>query len=341
MNTFWQQLAKPIVALAPMEEVTDTVFREIVMSRMQPGNLHILYTEFVNTDGMCHPVGREKVIHRLQINDSERELLKKNNVKIVAQIWGAKPEKYAEAVKIICDEMDYDGIDINMGCPVPKIIKQGSCSKLITNPSLASEIIQATKEASSIPVSVKTRIGFKEVQTEEWISHLLQHDLPAILIHGRTQKMMSEGLADWNEIAKAVKLRDESGKQTVIIGNGDVKSREEFNDKREEFGVDGVMIGRGIFHNPWLFMNDGFEPEIDERIQMLWDHASLFKKTWGDNKNFNQLRRFFKIYASNFSDASPLRSALMQSRDLEHVRELLIEWGTTLPDILNDQATSK
>ena len=335
MNTFWQQIEKPIVALAPMEEVTDTVFREIVLSRMAPGNLHILYTEFANTDGLCHPIGRDKVIHRLQINDTERELLRKNKVKIVAQIWGAKPEKYAETAKMICEEMDYDGIDINMGCPVPKIIKQGSCSKLITNPSLASEIIQATQENSTIPVSVKTRIGFKEVETEKWISHLLQHNLPAVLIHGRTQKMMSEGLADWNEIAKAVKLRDTINKDTVIIGNGDVKFVDEFTQKREEFGVDGVMIGRGIFHNPWLFMENGFEPTVDERIQMLWDHATLFKKTWGKSKNFNQLRRFFKIYASNFSDASPLRSALMQSTGLENVREILLEWGTTLPEIVN------
>ncbi len=335
MNTFWQQIEKPIVSLAPMEEVTDTVFREIVLSRMKPGNLHILYTEFANTDGLCHPVGREKVIHRLQINDTERKLLKKNNVKIVAQIWGAKPEKYAETAKMICEEMDYDGIDINMGCPVPKIIKQGSCSKLITNPSLASEIIKATQENSTIPVSVKTRIGYKEVETEKWISHLLQHNLPAVLIHGRTQKMMSEGLADWNEIAKAVKLRDAINKDTVIIGNGDIKRADEFAEKREEFGVDGVMIGRGIFHNPWLFMENGFEPSVDERLQMLWDHATLFKKTWGGTKNFNQMRRFFKIYASNFADASPLRAALTQARDLDHVRELLMEWGSTLPDLVN------
>jgi len=339
MKSFWQQIEKPIVSLAPMEEVTDTVFREIVLSRMKPGNLHILYTEFVNTDGLCHPVGREKVIHRLQINDSERELLRKNNVKIVAQIWGSKPEKYSEAVKLICDEMDYDGIDINMGCPVPKIVKQGSCSRLITNPTLASEIIYATKEASKVPVSVKTRIGYSEIQTEEWISHLLTHDLPAILIHGRTQKMMSEGLADWSEIAKAVKLRDETGKETVIIGNGDIKTQEEFSQKQEEFGVDGVMIGRGIFHNPWLFMHRDFEPDVDERIRMLWEHASLFEKTWGKSKNFHQLRRFFKIYISNFPDASPLRSALTQSSDLNEVKKLLLEWGTTLPEILEYEST--
>ena len=327
MNCFWHNIPGPLIALAPMEEVTDTVFRELAMSRMAPSCLHILYTEFVSTDGLCHPVGRDKVIHRLQINDSERELLKKNNVKIVAQIWGSKPEKYSEAVKMICNEMEYDGIDINMGCPVPKIIKQGSCSKLITNPTLAAEIVQATKEASSIPVSVKTRIGFNEPQTEEWISHLLEQDVPAILIHGRTQKMMSNGLADWKEIGKAAKLRDEMGKDTVIIGNGDVSSLEDGKAKCEKHNLDGYMIGRGIFHNPWIFSPETVDPPMEVRLKMMWDHVSMFENTWGKNKNFKQLRRFFKIYASNFKDAAVLRNALTQSRDIEHVREILSEFG--------------
>ena len=334
MSTFWQQIEKPLISLAPMEEVTDTVFREIVLSQTTPGNLHVVYTEFANTDGLCHPVGREKVIHRLQVSESEIKLLKAKNVKLVAQIWGSKPEKYAETCKLISEEMPYfDGIDINMGCPVPKIVKQGSCSKLITNPTLASEIITACQENSKVPVSVKTRIGFKEIVTEEWIGHLLEHDLPAILIHGRTQAMMSEGFADWNEISKGATLRDEKGKtDTLIIGNGDIKSIQESNEKCEEYKIDGVMIGRGIFHNPWLFSPHREEPSQNEKLQLLWDHASLFNKTWGDTKNFRQLRRFFKIYVSNFKDAAVLRSALMESRDLNHVREILNKWGFTPQD---------
>ncbi|MCM8534348.1 MAG: tRNA-dihydrouridine synthase [Lentisphaeraceae bacterium] len=327
MTNFWQQTDKPLMALAPMEEVTDTVFREIVLSQTVPGNLHVVYTEFANTDGLCHPIGKEKVIHRLQVNPSERKLLKEKNVKLVAQIWGSKPEKYAETCKMICEEMDYDGIDINMGCPVPKIVKQGSCSKLITTPTLASEIIHACQENSNIPVSVKTRIGFKEVITEEWIGHLLDHNLPAVLIHGRTQSMMSEGLADWNEIAKGGILRDAKNKKTAIIGNGDVKSIAESEEKCETHNIDGVMIGRGIFHNPWLFTPEREEPTQAEKLQLLWDHASLFDKTWGDTKNFRQLRRFFKIYASNFKDAGVLRAALMESRDLAHVKDIFKEWG--------------
>lgn len=327
MSTFWQQIDKPLISLAPMEEVTDTVFREIVLTQTVPGNLHVVYSEFANTDGLCHPIGREKVIHRLQVSDSERKLLKEKNVKLVAQIWGSKPEKYAETVKMICEEMDFDGIDINMGCPVPKIVKQGSCSKLITNPTLAAEIIQACQENSNIPVSVKTRIGFKEIVTEKWISHLLDQNLPAILIHGRTQAKMSEGLACWDEIAKGAKLRNDKGKDTVIIGNGDIKSIEESHQKCTDYGIDGVMIGRGIFHNPWLFSPDRQAPSQEEKLQLLWDHVSLFHKTWGDSKNFRQLRRFFKIYVNDFKDASVLRNALMETNTIDDVKAIFDRWG--------------
>jgi nifR3 family TIM-barrel protein len=330
MKDFWQDIPKPMIALAPMEEVTDTVFREIAMSLSTPGGLHILYSEFANTDGLCHPIGREKVIHRLKINDSEKKLLKKKNIKVVAQIWGAKPEKYFETTKMICEEMEFDGIDINMGCPVPKIIKQGSCSKLITNPPLAAEIIQATKEAANIPVSVKTRIGYNVPETEAWISHILEQDVSAVLIHGRTQKMMSNGSADWSEIAKAAKLRDELKKDTVIIGNGDINSLEEGRQKCEEHDLDGFMVGRGIFHNPWMFSEGIDAPTMEDRLQMLWDHALLFEETWGREKNFKQMRRFFKIYASNFKDSSFLRNALTQADDLEHVKSILNEWGFSI-----------
>lgn len=334
MTNFWQEYDKPLISLAPMEEVTDTVFREIVLSQATPANLHVVYTEFANTDGLCHPIGRDKVIHRLQCSKNEQRLLKEKNVKLVAQIWGSKPEKYAETCKMISEEMPYfDGIDINMGCPVPKIVKQGSCSRLITNPSLATEIIRACQENSKVPVSVKTRIGYKEIVTKEWIGHLLDHDLPAVLIHGRIQAQMSEGLADWNEIAKGAVLRDTKGKNdTVIIGNGDIKSIAESHQKCEDYKIDGVMIGRGIFHDPWIFAPDRQEPTQEERLQLLWDHASLFQKTWADTKNFRQLRRFFKIYASNFKDAGVLRGALMESRDLDHVREIFDKWGFTPED---------
>ncbi|MDZ7777491.1 MAG: tRNA-dihydrouridine synthase family protein [Bacteroidales bacterium] len=158
-KNFWKTLSRPVMLLAPMEDVTDTAFRELVMRISNPEHLDVLFTEFTSTDGFCHEVGRENVIKRFKISDSERHWLDKTNTKIVAQIWGTDPEKFYRSAKHITGEMDFDGIDINMGCPVKKIVKNGGCSALINTPELAKEIILATKEGTNLPVSVKTRTG--------------------------------------------------------------------------------------------------------------------------------------------------------------------------------------
>ncbi len=323
MDNFWHKLKKPVFTLAPMEDVTDTVFREVVLSVSDPGCLQVLFSEFTSTDGLCHEVGGPKVRHRLQINPTERELLRKTGVKIVAQIWGSNPEKFREAARLICEEGEFDGIDINMGCPVRKIVKQGACSALIGQPELAKEIIRATQEASDIPVSVKTRIGLKEIITEEWISHLLETEPVLITIHGRIQKQQSEGEANWEEVVKAVKLRDRLGAKTLIHGNGDVMSYEDGLKRVEETGVEGVMIGRGIFGNPWFFNREVQEKSPEERLRLLWKHASLYTHTWQDEKHFNILKRFFKIYTSGFPGAAHLRAELMETHGLEDVRRVL------------------
>lgn len=324
-NNFWKDLKKPVFTLAPMEDVTDTVFREIVMSVSNPEYLNVLFSEFTSTDGLCHEIGGPRVKHRLQIIDSERALLKKNNVKIVAQIWGTKPDKFYEATKLICKDGEFDGIDINMGCPVKKIVKQGGCSALINQPELAQEIIHATQEASNIPVSVKTRIGIKEAITENWISNLLETKPAVITIHGRTQKQQSDGLADWNEVKKAIPLRDQISPETLIHGNGDVYSIEEGLQKVNELGVDGVMIGRGIFHNPWFFNKSVTDKTPEERLNLLWKHAKLFTQTWENYKNFAILKRFFKIYTSDFYGAANIRASLMETNSLDDVRNILEE----------------
>jgi len=322
-DNFWQNLKKPVFTLAPMEDVTDTVFREIVLSVSNPGYLNVLFSEFMSTDGFCHEVGRPKVSHRLLVNESERKLLKEKNVKIVAQIWGKDPEKFFKATKAICEEYDFDGIDINMGCPVKKIVKQGGCSALIGMPELAKEIVLATKEASDIPVSVKTRIGLSKVVTEEWINHLLDTNPAVITVHGRIQKQQSEGEADWNEVAKAVKLRDERGSDTLIHGNGDVMSIEDGLQRAEKYGVEGIMIGRGIFHNPWFFNPEQTEKTPEERLALLWKHTSLFVKTWGEGKHFAILKRFFKIYTTGFYGAAQIRAKLMECSSLDDVGKVL------------------
>lgn len=319
MTNFWHHIQTPNFSLAPMEDVTDTAFREVILQTAETGKLHLLFSEFTSVEGLCHEIGHDKVKHRLHINESEKGLLKEKNVKLIAQIWGKDPEKYYKAAQFIAKETDFDGIDINMGCPVKNVVKNGCCSALITQPELAKEIILATKEATNLPLSVKTRIGFKQIVTESWISHLLQLPIDALTIHGRIQKQMSEGVADWNEIAKAVKLRDELAPQIKIIGNGDVESYQEGLDKCETYGVDGVMIGRGIFKNPWFFHPGMKDVSVDDKLNLLKEHTRLFEATWGRSKNFAILRRFFKIYTHGFREASTLRNDLMTTANADDV----------------------
>ncbi|WP_372798466.1 tRNA dihydrouridine synthase, partial [Pontiella sp.] len=288
-----------------------------------PSAIHVMMTEFVSTDGLVHPKARKRVIHRLRVTDEERKLLKKKNVKIVAQIWGNTPENYQQVIREIASEMEFDGIDINMGCPVPKVVRRGCCSGLIGNPSLAQDIIHAAKEASNLPVSVKTRIGLKTVQTEEWMNQVLDTEPAALTIHGRTQKQMSDGLADWSEIAKAVTLRDARGLDLPILGNGDVQSLEEARAKCEAFNLDGAMIGRGIFNNPWLFMEEQRERTREEKLEMLWKHTELFDRVWQGSKNFHILRRYYSIYSKGFPGAAELRAKLMQTECIADVERLL------------------
>jgi len=324
---FWQNLKKPITALAPMEEVTDTVFRQIVMSCGSPS---VFFTEFTSCEGV-QSVGQARVIHRLKYSEIERP--------IVAQVWGITPEDYRKTAKLVL-ELGFDGIDINMGCPVKKVIKQGACSALIKNPNLAKEIIMAVKEGSegNIPVSVKTRIGFSKIETREWCGFLLQEcDLEALTIHGRTVKEESGVPCHWDEIAKVVEIRNELGSSTVILGNGDVQSLGGIEEKVSQYGVDGVMVGRGIFKNPWLFNTDvstnseGFQyfvsagVEIDKKlkIQTLLKHLYLWRETWKEEKPFPPLKKFFKIYLHQFPGAGELRAKLMELQKIEETIEFL------------------
>ena len=319
MNNFWIDFKQPIFSLAPMEDVTDTVFREIIMGMSTPGNLNIVFTEFTSVEGMNHPVGRNRVSERLIVNESEREILKKSNTKLVAQIWGRNPEVYAKIAQYITENYQFDGLDINMGCPVKKVFKTGACSALIGEPNLAKEIILATKEATHLPVSVKTRTGIKQHQTEEWISELLEVEPAAIILHGRTQRMQSEGDASWEEIAKAVQLKYKLNPHIPFHGNGDVFSYEKGLQRIKETGVDGVMIGRGIFQNPWFFDPAKQEITKEDRIEKLLQHTRLFEQTWSGKKNFNILKRFYKIYLNSFPGAAKLRADLMEVKNYEEV----------------------
>lgn len=312
----WNRLHKPIMALAPLDDVTDVVFRQIVVEAGKPD---VFFTEFTNCDALCSP-GREMHGKRLLYTEEQRP--------IIAQIWGSKPENFYEAAKLLV-EKGFDGIDINMGCPDKKVLKAGLCAGLIENHALAKEIIEAVKEgASHLPISVKTRLGIRKPVVEEWIGFLLEQNLDAIIIHGRTVKEVSNVPANWEEIAKGVRLRDESKKETLIIGNGDVFSRTQALDYVDRYGVDGVMIGRGIFKDLWLFHPEksAKDMSVQERLAMFLRHIDLWKETWADTKNFPIIKKFVKIYVHDFDGAAELRNEVMGSESLEEMEEVMKKW---------------
>ncbi len=317
MDSFWRTLGRPIKVLAPMEDVTDTVFRRVVARCGRPD---VFYTEFTNTDGLCSP-GREAVIHRLQFTEEERP--------IVAQIWGNNPEHYLRSARELA-ALGFDGIDINMGCPVKKIVKNGSCSALIENKPLARELIQAAKEgAGMLPVSVKTRLGFHDLRTEEWTGFILEQKPEALIVHGRIAREMSDFPAKWDEIARVVALRDRMGSDTLVIGNGDVTSLGEIAEKAERYRVDGVMVGRGIFQNLFLFdpQRAGRNPPPPERIAMLRAHIALYRSTWGGDKSFEVMKKFVKVHIASFEGAAHLRNRLMEASGYEEIERILEEWA--------------
>lgn len=316
MTHIWQKLKRPIIALAPMYGATDSVFRQIIASIGKPD---VMFTEFLCVDQLFSPESRV-ISQLLEHSEVERPL--------IAQIWGVTPELFYAAAEHLIG-FGFDGIDINMSCPVKKDISGGACSALINTPSLAAEIIAATKEGArgKIPVSVKTRIGFNTIVTEQWISFLLEQKLDALTIHGRTKKEMSLVPCHWDEIGKAVTIRNQMKSNTILLGNGDVVSLEDAHEKIATYGVDGVMIGRGVFHNPWVF-NPAKTPPQDtvlERLELMEKHISLYRDTWGDTKNYSELKRFYKIYVSGFADASKVRDRLMQTRSFKEALDFIAE----------------
>ena len=294
-----------------MDGVTDTVFRHVVAEAADPD---LCFTEFVSTDGYCSPKGKHSTYSRLLFTPDERP-------KLVAQIWGTEPGHFAEMARGL-KEMGYQAIDINMGCPAKDVIKKGAGSALIQTPELAAEIIAATKSAG-LPVSVKTRIGYRTRATEEWISFLLKQDIVALTVHARTMKEMSRVPAHWEEVAKAARLRDQLAPHTLIIGNGDVTDRAEGLQRIKETGADGIMIGRGVFTNVFCFEHEAKDHSREELFALLNYHLDLWEQTWHGDTNYHTLKRFFKIYVKGFAGASELRERLMHTTTLQEARAIL------------------
>jgi nifR3 family TIM-barrel protein len=313
---FWKKLKKPVMATAPMADVTDAAFRRMFLAYNKPD---VFWTEFVSTEGLLSR-GKERLLADLWYAKKEHP--------IVAQIFGAKPEQFEEAAKIICS-LGFDGIDINMGCPDKDVEKQGAGAALIKNPELAKQIIRAAKKgAGKLPISVKTRIGYSKNQIKEWIPALLEENLAALTVHLRTRSEMSDVAAHWELARDIVEQKNRHAPGTFIIGNGDVNSLDEAYMRIKESGMDGIMIGRGIFGKPWFFSKQ--TPSLPNRLKRMMKHAELFEKMYKSNfekdgkglKRFAVMKKHFKAYATGFDNAKELRIALMGTKNSEEVRRI-------------------
>ena len=313
MKNFWNELPKPFFALAPMEAVTDIVFRQTVAKASRPD---IFFTEFVNASSFCSPKGVVSTKGRLAFVNSEQP--------IVVQIWGNRPNEF-EQMSLSLAKMGFAGIDINMGCPDKSVVRNGSGSGLILTPDLACELIKSAKYGG-LPVSVKTRLGDRQVdEWQTWLKLLLQQDLANLTIHLRTRKEMSKVPAHYELIPEIIKLRDEIAPQTLITINGDVQDRQHGEELAKQYGVDGIMIGRGIFQNPFAFEKEAREHSQVELMQLLNLQLDLHDKytTELELRKFDPLKRYFKIYIRNFPGASELRDKLMHSKNTDEVREII------------------
>jgi tRNA-dihydrouridine synthase len=308
-------LPKPFFVLAPMDDVTDTVFRQIVASTAAPD---LYFTEFVNVDGLQSP-GRSKLLPKLMYTSKE--------MPIIAQLWGKNPENYYKSALDI-KQMGFAGVDINMGCPAKPIIQNGCCSALINNRELAGDIISAVREAvgDDFPVSVKTRIGFKSVDMS-WPEHLLQQKLNMLTIHGRTTAQMSKVPADWNIIGQIADMRTSLSPETLIVGNGDVITRAQGIALAQKHRLDGIMIGRGVFHDPYVFAETSpwGSKTRQQKIELYTSHVKLFDSTWTNSeRKLVTLNKFCKIYIEGFPGAKDLREKLMAAQSSDELMQLLI-----------------
>lgn len=312
INNFWRELPRPFFILAPMEDVTDVVFRHVVSKAGRPD---VFFTEFTNSDSYCHPEGMQSVRGRLTFTEDEQP--------IVAHIWGDKPE-YFRQMSIGMAELGFRGIDINMGCPVPNVTQNGKGSGLIRRPEVAAELIQAAK-AGGLPVSVKTRLGFSKLdEWQDWLTHILKQDIVNLSIHLRTREEMSKVDAHWELIPEIKKLRDQVAPQTLLTINGDIPDRQTGLKLAEQYGVDGIMIGRGIFKNPFAFEKEPREHSTKEYLDLLRLQLDLQDKYAEEvPRSISGLHRFFKIYVKGFPGASELRNQLMNTKSTNEVRVLL------------------
>lgn len=344
---FWDQLPSPIIGLSPMDGVTDAAFRYLISKYSKPS---LVMTEFTNVEGLAR--GAVTMLKEFLYDEIERP--------VVAQIYGVEEDSFYKVALMAC-YLGFDGIDINMGCPATKVARRGSGAGMIRIPDQAQKVIQFVKKATEdwangitleeaelrpkiitalkamkteegprnkLPVSVKTRMGVDQIVTEWWINTLLEGKPANLTLHGRTLKQMYLGEANWEEIGKAAQICKGSG--TTLLGNGDVKSMEDAHEKIKTYGVDGVLVGRATFGNPWFFSDH--LPTQEERFRVAIEHAKLYEKhsqenalRFGTGIAFFGMRKHLAWYCHGFDGAKELRSKLMQANNSQEVETILME----------------
>lgn len=305
----WNELKSPFLILAPMESVTDLVFRQVILKAGRPD---VFFTEFTNVSSYASEKGRDNALERLEIGPGENP--------IVAQIWGKNPEHFAETASAL-EGLGFNGLDINMGCPDKHVNKAGGGAAMIKTPELAVECINRAKDNTRLPVSVKTRLGFTYLEEyRTWLPTLFRQNLAALTVHLRTRKEMSKVPAHYELIPEIIKLRDEIAPGTKLIINGDIKNKAHALELKAKYpGVDGFMIGRGVFENPYCFTDH--EPTVDELKGLFLYHLSLYDKS--SRLPYETLKHFFKVYFHGQPGSAELRNTLMGAKSTSELRQII------------------
>ena len=303
------------VFLAPMAGITDKAFRKIVKEY----GAGLTYTEMASAKALYY---QDKKTEKLINTEAEKR-------PIAVQIFGSEPKIMAEAVRKL--EREADIIDINAGCPAPKVVKNGDGSKLLLNVELLGEIVEQVKKATTKPVTVKIRTGWDEehivaVQAAKIIE---QAGASAITVHGRTREQFYSGKADWNiikEVKQSVKI--------PVIGNGDIENLEDAKKMFETTGVDAIMIGRGSLGNPWIFRSILQEKEQSvsgkERWETIQKHIELAIEDKGERNAIKEMRKHLAWYLKNLKNAAKIRDKMNQLETKKDVIDCLSEYFETI-----------
>ncbi len=333
---FWKDIQekaesenRPIYTLAPMADVTDVAFRHMIAKHGKPD---VTWTEFVSCNGLMS-AGREVLKRDLEYSEIERP--------IVAQLFTNDPETMEGAARL-CLELGFDGIDINMGCPVNTIGKQGAGAGLIKTPDIAQQLIYAAQRGAvlkddagnilkQIPVTVKTRLGYHRTdEYKEWLSKILECNVPVLSLHLRTKQEMSLVPAHYEMIDEVHDFVKEKSPDTIFIINGDIKNIKHSQELYEKYKIDGVMIGRGIFGTPWLFNRErdtkGLEYSLKEKLEIMLEHTKLFQEKLSDIKSFSIMKKHYKAYVNGFDGAKELRERLFETNDYDEVEKIILEY---------------